>query len=140
MLIACVVVSIVIGVFVYRRLSQSVPYVRQGIVEMDKKGAEMSGEQCMDAALTWYEGCGANNTNAVICLDGVKILTFHCLKGRERRSLCEDYDAMPDNGKWVYGRCLDKGMKCVNKRECACAEVYRSIESFCRTGGKAVQL
>ena len=45
-----------------------------------------------------------------------------------------------EKGNWVYGRCDERGYTCLNKRECACAEAYRTIDSFCRTGQDAVQL
>jgi hypothetical protein len=85
----------------------------------------------------------------------------HCLSARERDQTCEQYldpasgmhaatQDMRDrarnpavaggSGRWVYARCEERGMVCRNKRECACAETYRAIDSFCRTGQQAVQL
>lgn len=154
-------VTLVVGVMSYRRYAQSERWVAEGIAEMDRIGAELEADQCVDKAVAWYDACDQKRANAAVCLQGVSILMFHCLNARERGETCELYldpesavhqptedmrerarkaETAGESGRWVYGRCDERGMTCVNKRECACAEAFRAIDSFCRTGQEAVQL
>lgn|GEM_PF-1117371 len=154
-------VSISVGVGAYWRYANSERWVAEGIATMDRRGAELEPEGCIDEAVAWYGECDQQQANAAVCLQGVPLLMFHCLGARDRADTCEQYlnpdspvrqpsEAMRerarnaatagDSGRWVYGRCEMRGMTCVNKRECACAEAYRAIDSFCRTGQQAVQL
>lgn len=154
-------ISISLGVFVYWRYAQSEAYVSAGIQMMDARGAELTPDECIAETVAWHDACDQNDTNAAVCLQGVKLLMFHCLHAEDRTETCEVYldpeshiheptedmrararnpDTAAERGYWVYARCDDRGMTCVNRRECACAEAYRSIDSFCRTGQDAVQL
>lgn len=153
--------SIVIGVFAYRRYAMSEQWVVEGIRHMDAVGAELDVDECVDEAVTWYADCDQHQANAAVCLQAVGILMHHCLSARERDQTCELYldpnssvhqptedmrararnpDAAGESGRWVYARCEERGMVCRDKRECACAQAYRAIDSFCRTGQQAVQL
>jgi hypothetical protein len=155
------VLSITIGVLSYWRYANSERWVAEGISHMDAIGADIDVEACVDEAVTWYGGCDENDANAAVCLQGVPILMHHCLSARERDETCELYldpessvhqasegmrerarnpDAAGESGRWVYARCEERDMVCRNRRECACAEAYRAIDSFCRTGQQAVQL
>jgi hypothetical protein len=155
------VVSVLVGVLAYWRYASSERYVQEGIAEMQRVGAELDVEGCVDAVLDWHHECDQHQTNAAVCLQGAKVLMFHCLDARDRGDACELYldpdsaahqatedmrararnpEKAGESGKWVYARCEERGMPCINKRECACAETYRAIDSFCRTGQQAVQL
>ncbi len=155
------VVTVVVGVLGYRRYANSERWVAEGIAEMDRIGAELEVEGCVDASLRWYAECDQQQTNAAVCLQGVSIVMFHCLDARDRGDACEQYldpdspvrqptegmrerarkaETAGESGRWVYARCEERGLACINKRECACAEAYRAIDSFCRTGQQAVQL
>lgn len=157
----CALISVVLGVFVYWRYAQSEAYVAQGIQAMEARGATLTPDECIDETIAWHDACDENDTNAAVCLQGVKLVMFHCLHARDRTESCELYldpesplhaptEAMKERarnpekageqGNWVYGRCEERGLTCLNKRECACAEAYRAIDSFCRTGQDAVQL
>jgi hypothetical protein len=154
-------ISVALGVFVYWRYAQSEAYVAEGIQMMESRGAEFDADECIAETVAWHDACDQNDTNAAVCLQGVKLLMFHCLHAKDRTDTCELYldpesaihepteemrerardpDKAADSGNWVYARCDERGMKCVNRRECACAEAYRAIDSFCRTGQDAVQL
>jgi hypothetical protein len=154
-------ISVTVGVLGYRRYANSERWVAEGIQQMDAIGAELEAEGCVDEVVEWYSACDQHDANAAVCLQGVGILMHHCLSARERDQTCELYldpesavheasegmrerardpEKAGDSGRWVYARCEERGMVCRNKRECACAEAYRAIDSFCRTGQQAVQL
>jgi hypothetical protein len=155
------IVSVAVGVLGYRRYANSERWVAEGIRHMDEVGVSLDDEQCIDEALSWYAACDEHDANAAVCLQGVGILMQHCLSGRERDQTCELYldpesaahapteemrqrarnpDKAGESGQWVYARCEERGTVCRSKRECACAEAYRAIDSYCRTGQTAVQL
>lgn len=154
-------ISIILGVLGYRRYANSERWVAEGITKMDAVGAQLDVEGCVDEAVAWYGACDEQDANAAVCLTGVGILMQHCLSARERDQTCELYldpesivheasegmrerarnpEVAGESGRWVYARCEERGMVCRNRRECACAEAYRAIDSFCRTGQQAVQL
>lgn len=132
-------VSAVVGVLAYWRYAGSETYVAEGITEMKASGGDLDVEGCFQAVIDWHHDCDINGANAAVCEQGLKLVTYHCLAARDRSQACEDYQPR-ENGKWVLEKCEERGMRCVNKRECACAEVYRTIESFCLNDGEAVQL
>ncbi|MFO7563940.1 MAG: hypothetical protein R6X02_14935 [Enhygromyxa sp.] len=155
------IVTVVVGVLAYWRYANSERWVAEGAAKMDRIGATLEPEGCIDEAVSWYNECDQHGANAAVCLSGVSIVMFHCLDARDRHETCELYldptsevhqasEAMRErartperageSGRWVYSRCEERGMTCTNKRECACAEAYRAIDSFCRTGQQAVQL
>jgi len=155
------VVTVVMGVLAYYRYAGSERWVAEGIQHMDAVGHELDVDGCIDESVDWYNRCDTHDTNAAVCLKGVDLLMAHCLIARDRSDSCEEYldpnsevhQATEDmrararnpetagaSGKWVYGRCEERDMRCVIKRECACAEAYRAVDSFCRTGQQAVQL
>jgi hypothetical protein len=154
-------VSIVVGVLAYWRYANSERWVAEGLAKMDEIGAQLDAEGCIDEAVAWYDACDQHDANAAVCLQGVGILMHHCLSARDRAQTCELYldpespkhqptesmrerarnpETAGESGRWVYARCEEREMVCRNKRECACAEAYRAIDSFCRTGQQAVQL
>jgi hypothetical protein len=158
---ALALVSIVLGVFSYRRYASSEKWVAEGVRHMEAVGPDLDVEGCVDEAVSWYDACDQHDANAAVCLQAVGILMHHCLSARERDETCELYldpdssvhqptegmrerarnpDAAGESGRWVYARCEERGMACRITRECACAQAYRAIDSFCRTGQEAVQL
>ncbi len=135
------VLSIVFGVLAYKRYADSEAWVQQGIKKMDAEGANLDVQGCIDAAIKWHAGCEENDANQAVCNHAVKIEMYHCLSATDRAAECEaDWSNPPEKGSWVYGACEERGNRCINKRECACAEAYRATDSFCKTGQKAVQL
>lgn len=133
-------VSIAAGVAGYWRYAGSERYVAEGIEEMKARGPTLDVEGCIDAVVGWAHDCDIQGTNAAVCQQAIGMTMFHCLDGADRAAECEPYAEPESGGKWVYARCEARGMRCVSKRECACADAYRAVDSFCRTGGEAVQL
>lgn len=155
------ILTVTLGVLSYWRYASSERYVAEGIAAISKIGAQLDEEGCIDRVVEWHDACDENGTNAAVCLQGVKLLMFHCLDARDRGETCELYldpdspkhaptedmrararnpEKAGSSGEWVYARCEERDMRCAIKRECACAEAYRAIDSFCRTGQDAVQL
>jgi hypothetical protein len=136
--------AIAIGVFAYARYAGSEAYIAHGIEQMKVRGPSLDAEGCVDAVLGWAHDCDVHDTNSAVCEQGVKILMFHCLDNGDeaaRKAECDEFlSEERAQGKWVWKTCESRGMRCVNKRECNCAEAFRSFESYCRTGGEAVQL
>ena len=132
--------SILFGVLAYQRYAGSELWVQQGIEHMKAEGLGLDIEGCIDEAIEWHKGCEVNDANQAVCNHAVKIEMYHCLKAKPRDEGCERFANPPNEGKWVWAACEERGNRCVNKRECACAEAFRAIDSFCRTGQKAVQL
>ena len=134
------VTSILVGVGAYYRYAQSENYVAAGIKMMDERGKELDAEGCVDASLDWADKCDVNGTNAAVCLQGLKMTMFHCLAAKDRADACAEYVDGRPNGKWVYETCGMRGDYCQSKRECGCADAYRTLESFCLNEGERVQL
>jgi hypothetical protein len=136
--------AIAIGVLAYARYAGSEQYIAQGIEQVKHRGPALDAEGCVDAVLGWAHDCDVHDTNSAVCEQGVKILMFHCLDAGDaaaREAECEAFlSEERTQGKWVWKTCEERGMRCTNKRECNCAEAFRSFESYCRTGGEAVQL
>lgn len=132
--------SLVFGWLAYKRYADSEAYVSVGMEAMDALGPTVDSLGCVDAALEWHNGCEANDTNQAVCLHAVKIQMAHCLVGQDRAPACEEFTAKPEGGKWVQETCAERGQKCVNKRECGCAEAFRALQSFCFTGQKSVAM
>ncbi len=132
--------SVLMGVLTYWRYAKSEEYVRVGILDMQKRGADLDAEQCVDATLAWAHDCDINGTNAVVCEQAIKIVLFHCLKAKDRADECVPYDKPRASGSWVYEVCVEKGFECPSKRECGCAEAYRGLESFCLNDQERMQL
>lgn len=139
--------TLLFGVLSYKRYAESERWVAEGIQMAKDQGATLSDEQCIDHAIKWHDACGEEGANAAVCLQGVKLVTFHCLYATSRTQACIPYQSPQldpggkiDPGDWVYMRCMERGNKCKQRRECACAEAYRSLESFCKSGETGVQL
>jgi hypothetical protein len=73
-----------------------------------------------------------------LCDDGVARAMTHCLFGRDRTDYCESMDLDSVKAQWVFGRCLERGIDCHDKKRCPCANAYRAIDSFCRHDQKGV--
>lgn len=138
-LVPLFVFSGLLGVFVYWRYAASEAYVKEGIQQLERDGASLTADECVDRSLEWFQGCEAHGTNAAVCEQGLKLVTFHCMKAAPRDEACTAYRGSP-HGKWVYDVCAERGQRCINKRECACATVYRTFESFCLNDQERVQL
>lgn len=139
--------TLLFGVLSYKRFAESEQSVARGIAEMEQVGAQLDAEGCVSEVIEWFHRCGAEGANAAVCTQGVALTMFHCLSARDREAACRPYlephlgrDGKVDPGKWVYEVCSERGNRCTQKRECACADAYRALQSFCRTDQKAVQV
>lgn len=139
--------TLLFGVLSYKRYAESERWVAQGIQQMQERGAQLSSKGCIDQAIQWHDSCEEEGANAAVCLQGIKMVLFHCLAAKPRTEVCKSYlvpqldpGGKVDPGDWVFMRCIDDGRPCKQQRECACAESYRTLESFCRNDGKGVVL
>jgi len=131
-------VAVAMGMFSYYRYITSEKAIMAGMAELERAGAELDSEGCVDVVLDWHKRCDALS---VMCNDAVKIAMYHCLESRDRHADCGKLE--PDvvsKGQWVFGVCKARGTECRRRKECPCADAYRALDSFCRTDQKAVQL
>ena len=137
-LLGMTLVAVFMGVFAYYRYVTSEKAIMQGMAEVERSGAALDSEGCIDFVLAWHKRCTALNT---MCNDAVKIAMYHCLEARDRSEECAKLT--PDvvsKGQWVFGVCRDRGTECRLRKQCPCADAYRAFDSFCRTDQQAVQL
>ena len=85
------IVTVVVGVLAYWRYANSERWVAEGVAKMDRIGAELEPEGCIDESLSWYGDCDEQQANAAVCLQGVSILMYHCLAAADRQDTCELY-------------------------------------------------
>jgi hypothetical protein len=140
-------VTLIFGVLAYKRFVESSAIVRDALVTMEKVGAEVDAHACVDEVVKWHKECGARGGDDAVCLQAVKLTMFHCLAAKPREEECKLYEVPQrdthgkiDPGDWVFMRCIDRGLACKNTKDCACAQAFRSLESFCVSGQKAVQI
>lgn len=131
------ILIVVLGVGSYWRYTVSENHFAATFVEMDRKGPELDVEGCVDAVLEWHGRCSANKP---LCDNGVPQVMTHCLAGRDRAKDCEALDLSSAKAQWVFSSCLERETPCRNKKECPCADAYRTLDSFCRHDQKGVAL
>jgi hypothetical protein len=137
-LVSLSAVALFMGVFAYFRYVTSERAIMAGMAELERRGAELDAEGCVDVVLDWHKRCDALS---VMCNDAVKIAMYHCLESRDRAGDCAALN--PDvvsKGQWVFGVCKERGTECKRRKDCPCADAYRAFDSFCRTGQQSVQL
>jgi len=137
-LLSMTAVALFMGVFAFYRYTTSEREIMAGMAEVEQKGVTLDSEGCIDHVLAWHKQCDALS---VMCNDAVKIAMFHCLEARDRAQDCGKLN--PDvvsKGQWVFKVCKDRGTECRIRKQCACADAYRALDSFCRTDQQAVQL
>jgi hypothetical protein len=64
----------------------------------------------------------------------------HCLAGRDRAKTCEALDLSSPKADWIWTTCFERNTPCSNKKQCPCADAYRTLDSFCRHDQKGVAL
>lgn len=144
---AVATLTLLFGVLSYKRYAESERWVAEGISHVESVGNTLDDEGCIDEVIKWHDACEEEGANAAVCLQGVKLVMFHCLAAKPRTNACEPYlvpqrdpSGKVDPGDWVFMKCMERGSKCKQRRECACAESYRILESFCRNDGRGVVL
>ncbi|MCX4239866.1 hypothetical protein [Paraliomyxa miuraensis] len=131
------IVVVVMGVAAYWRYDVSEDHFAVTLTEMDRKGPVLDVEGCIDAVIEWHARCEANKP---LCDNGVPQVMTHCLVGRDRKDACESIELGSAKAQWVYLSCLDRGTPCRNKKQCVCADAYRTLDSYCRHDQKGVAL
>lgn len=131
------ILAVVLGVFSYWRYVQSENYFATTLAVIDEQGRELDVEGCVDVVLEWHEECSANKP---LCDNGVPRVMTHCLAGRDRTEACEALDLSSAKAQWVFSSCLERDTPCTNKKQCACADAYRTLDSYCRHDQKGVAL
>jgi hypothetical protein len=134
--VVCVLV-VVLGFVAYWRYTVSERAFAEALTEMDRVGPTVDTEGCVTAVLEWRRTCAANKP---LCDEGVARVMTHCLVGRDRGEYCDGLDLSSAKAQWVWNKCLDRGTPCENRKSCACADAYRTIDSFCRYGQEGVAL
>lgn len=139
--------TLLFGVLSYKRFAESERSVVEGMALMAEAGKKLDAEGCIDEVIGWFHACGDQGSNAAVCLQGVSLTMFHCLAAQRRDATCEFYvkprfgpDGRVDHGDWVFMECNERGNLCAQKKECACADAYRALQSFCLTGQTSVQV
>lgn len=132
-----VIIILVGGVAAYWRYVQSENYFAVSLQEMDRKGKELDVEGCVSAVLEWHGRCEANKP---LCDNGIPQVMTHCLVGRDRAEACAALELGSAKAQWVYESCMERDTPCTNKKQCACADAYRTLDSFCRHDQKGVAL
>lgn len=129
--------AVVLGVLAYWRYSESERHFAATLQEMDRLGPTVEAEGCVTAVLEWHGRCEAD---PALCDHGVPLVLTHCLVGADRGATCDALDLSSAEAKWVFDRCVERGTPCTNRKKCACASAYRTIDSFCRHGQEGVAL
>ena len=125
------------GVIGWRQLVHSRDHFAEATKMMDRLGKELDTEGCVTAVLQWHADCAANKP---LCDNGVPQVMTHCLLGRDRSETCTSLDLSSAKAQLVFDRCEERGSGCNNRKTCACASAYRTLDSFCRHGQEGVAL
>ncbi|HET6585072.1 MAG TPA: hypothetical protein VFG69_16560 [Nannocystaceae bacterium] len=131
------VLVLVLGVLAYWRYSISERVFAEAIAHFDARGKELDTEGCVAEVLEWHRTCEANKA---LCDNGVVRIMSHCLTARDRTETCSTIELGSAKAQWVFHKCLDRGSPCVDRKKCACADAYRTIDSFCRHEQRGVSL
>lgn len=125
------------GVLAYYRYTVSETHFAAIIKKMDAEGPALDTEGCVAEVLAWHSTCEANKP---LCDNGVPMVMTHCLAAADRTATCEALDYSSASAQWVYHQCLDRGTPCRDRKKCACADAYRTVDSFCRHEQQGVAL
>lgn len=128
---------LVFGTVAFWRYKVSERHFAETLQTMDALGSRVDTEGCVSALLEWHGRCEADKN---LCDNGVPLVMTHCLVGADRSEMCGGLDLSSAQAQWVFARCEERGTPCGNRKNCACASAYRTIDSFCRHGQEGVSL
>lgn len=131
------VLVVVLGTLAYWRYTVSERHFAETLAHMDEVGPSLDTEGCVSEVLQWHSTCEANKP---LCDNGVPRVLTHCLSGADRKAFCGGLDLSSSKAQWVFDKCEERGTPCANRKKCACANAYRTIDSFCRHDQKGVSL
>ncbi len=129
--------AVVLGVVAYWRYTLAERHFAETLAQMDEIAPKVDTEGCVSAVLEWHGRC---ETARPLCDDGVVRVMSHCLIGADRQEYCGGLDLSSAKAQWVFNRCQERGTPCLDRKKCACADAYRTIDSFCRHEQKGVAL
>lgn len=131
---------LILGPVAYWRFTVSQRHFTDALREMDALGPTVDTEGCVSGVIAWHGRCEADRN---LCDQGVPRVLVHCLVGADRQETCGSLDLTSRESakaQWVFEKCQDRGTPCGNRKNCACASAYRTIDSFCRHGQEGVPL
>lgn len=128
---------LILGPLAYWRFTVSGQHFAEAMHHMDELGPTVDTEGCISAVLDWHEHCEADRN---LCNHGVPRVLVHCLVGADRQATCDGLDLSSAKAQWVFQSCEERGTPCDDRKNCACASAYRTIDSFCRHGQEGVPL
>jgi hypothetical protein len=131
------VLVVVLGVLAYWRYTVSELHFARAIAHFDERGKTLDAEGCVTEVLEWHRTCEANKP---LCDDGVVRIMTHCLTAADRSATCNTVELGSAKAQWVFAKCQERGSPCADRKKCACASAYRTIDSFCRHGQRGVSL
>ena len=131
------VLVVVLGVLAYWRYTVSERHFAHAIAHFDERGKELDVEGCVAEVLEWHRTCEANKA---LCDNGVVRIMTHCLTAADRSETCNALELGSAKAQWVFAKCQERGSPCADRKKCACADTYRTIDSFCRHGQRGVSL
>ena len=111
--------------------------ILQSLKNLENRGATVDAEGCIDAVIDWRRNCEANK---VMCNQTVALAMAHCLAQQDRSDTCTSLTTTDATGQWVFDVCQARGTPCEVRSKCVCADAYRALHSFCRTGQQSVQV
>lgn len=125
--LALIIASVIIGVVAFWRYRMSETALTQARLDIARKGAALTPEQCVETVVEWARRCEAMKT---LCDASMPRMTKVCLEAADRAEYCArvGHDAMAASS-FGYDDCERLGgdrnaMK-------ACALSYRAIANHC---------
>jgi len=128
----------VLSVFVvYPNLKQSAAAIADEMHTLDRIGADLTVEQCVEHVIDWYQRCDVMPS---MCLQEVPKAVAHCLRAKDRAAECAPYVALPPTSQWTFHRCAEHGIDKSSKRELtkSCTAAWRALDQYCKSGQRGV--
>lgn len=135
--------GIFMGFLVYFRATDGSMQVTKWRKSYAERGRSMTATECVVDVIHWYENdCKAP---ARMCLDAVPYGVADCLAARGKDGRLEECKAVGNDLKpaqWAYERCKSVGVdkKSPKGVKESCTAAWRSLDTFCKSGGAEVVL
>lgn len=137
---SCMVVGAVLGVLNLVIAVNSADEITRKTEEMRKRGAVISGFECVTETLDWHD----NTCDAVakMCIDSVPRIVAECLAAQDRTALCAEIGNDEKPSQWAYNKCKARGVDRKSKKGIkeSCTQAWRALDSWCKSGQKGVAL
>lgn len=119
-------VATVVGVLSYWRFIVSDRHLRADIARMERRGASIGVEQCIDEVVRWAGRCKAMKS---LCDAEAPRLADVCLAARDRSAYCAQLGDRHRETSFGFKEC--QARKVTRKTKKACATAYRAIANHC---------